>query len=166
MARECLTRVLFFSLILLLGGAGESSALGRESFDRIVDFSVTIKTLSQMPPAQEADFLKSGKLFLLNGTVTGILFVNPDEEGFSVRVELVSGEWLGLEEVKSYRCTVSFKGKEYFGFFPRRLPQNPTADMIAVNDRILVVARALQRASGEKGEPAWLLEGFHIRRLR
>ena len=107
-----------------------------------------------------------GKLLLLNGTVSSLNFVNPDKEDFLMQMELVSGEWIGLEDVRSYRCHIIFKGPEFHRIFPRRLPKKPSSYMISANDRILVAARALNQIQTETGEAIWRLEGFHVRRIR
>ncbi len=140
-------------------------SLDRKDFDSIVDFSVTIKTLS-LYGKTDPSYIHTDKLFLLNGSVSGISFVDPKKENFAVRVELIYGEWVGLEDVKSYFCTVIFQGPEFYSLFPRRRPKNPSPDIISPNNRVLVVAKVINRVTDESGEPHWLLEGFHVRRIR
>ena len=154
---------LLITILIILPGALHS--LDRKDFDAIVDFSITIKTLN-LHGETDPSFLDTDKLLLLNGTVSSISFVNPKQENFVVQVELVSGEWVGLEEVKSYNCTVIFQGSEFYRLFPRRRPKNPSPDMISANNRVLVVAKAQNRVTNEAGELHWLLEGFYIRRIR
>jgi hypothetical protein len=161
-------RRLFFAFVFLLTvllGPG-LSALSRDDFNRVVDFTVTIKSLSEVPKEKEAEFLKASKILLLNGTVASLSFLNPEEDRFSVQVELISGEWEGLEAVKSYRCAVIFQGSQYFRTFPARPPRNPDPSVVAPNNRILAVVRPIRIITGEDGRPLWLLEGFFVRRLQ
>lgn len=137
-------------------------AFDRQDFDRIADFSVTIKTLAGL---SEAGAL-SGRLLLLDGTVASMQFPEAAESPFAVELELAGGEWIGTEEVKIYLCRVRFRGQEYARRFPRRTPRAPGPGEIVVNDRILVVARLAGRAKAEDGTPLWVLEGLLVRALR
>jgi hypothetical protein len=157
-------RMICLLFILLI--PGNLFAYDQADFDRIVDFSLTLKELNRLPAAEIPAFLAGGKLLLLNGTVAGVSFIDNSEENFQVAVELVSGEWLGLEDVRSYRCTVLFRGSRFFPLFPSRAPRNPEQDFVSANDRILVAASALDKISTDGGEVIWLLEGLHVRRLR
>ena len=137
-------------------------AFDRQDFDRIVDFSVTIKTLAGL---SEPGGL-SGRLLLLDGTVASMQFLDPEEASFAVELELAGGEWIGTEDVKIYLCRVRFHGPQYFRLFPRRAARNPGPSQIVPNDRILVLARLAGRAAAEDGTPLWVLEGLHVRPLR
>jgi len=155
--RNKLGWILAVALVL----ASPLCAFDRQDFDRIADFSVTIKTLAGL---SEAGAL-SGRLLLLDGTVASVQF-EPPESPFAVELELAGGEWIGTEEVKIYLCRVRFRGQEYARRFPRRTSRAPGPGEIVVNDRILVVARLAGRAQAEDGTPLWVLEGLHVRALR
>jgi len=127
---------------LLLLGARRVGAL--EDFDAVVDFSVTLKALAGTDEAAARAYGLKDRYLLLDGTVTAIQFLEPDEERFRAQVELVAGEWIGLEEVRSYRCYLLFQGRRFFRLLPRRAPRSPDASLILPNDRILVVARPLR----------------------
>jgi hypothetical protein len=157
-------RMICLLFILLLPAS--LFAYDQGDFDRIVDFSFTLKELNQLPPPQVPAFLDAGKLLVLNGTVAAIRFIDNDEQSFQVEVELVSGEWLGLEDVRSYRCLVLFQGSRFFPVFPRRPPRNPSRELVSANDRILVTAKPLGKVSVGGDEALWLLEGLHVRRIR
>jgi hypothetical protein len=137
-------------------------AFDRQDFDRIADFSVTIKTLAGLAEAGPL----AGRLLLLDGTVASMQFLEAGEGSFAVELELAGGEWIGTEEVKIYLCRVRFRGQEYARRFPRRAPRAPGPGEIVVNDRILVLARLAGRARAEDGTPLWVLEGLHVRALR
>jgi hypothetical protein len=151
-------RILAAALLL----ASPLYAYDRQDFDRIADFSVTIKTLAGLP----APGALSGRLLLLDGTVASMQFLDPEEASFAVELELAGGEWIGTEEVKIYLCRVRFRGPEYFRTFPRRAPRNPGPAQIVPNDRILVLARLAGKTRAEDGIPLWVLEGLAVRPLR
>jgi hypothetical protein len=152
------------ALALLLAFPLSLGAYDRQDFDRIADFSVTIKTLAGLSEGQARGL--SERLLLLDGTVASLQFLDPEEASFSVEVELVGGEWIGTEDVKIYRCRVLFRGPGYFNRFPRRAPRNPSPAQIVPNDRVLVVARLAGRAAAEDGTALWVLDGLHVRPLR
>jgi hypothetical protein len=156
--RNTLGRILAVALLL----ASPLYAFDRQDFDRIADFSVTIKTLAGLA---EPGAL-AGRLLLLDGTVASLQFLDPEEASFAVELELAGGEWIGMEEVKIYLCRVRFRGGEFFRIFPRRAPRSPAPDQILPNDRILVLARLAGRAVAGDGTPLWVLEGLRVRPLR
>jgi hypothetical protein len=151
-------RILALALLL----ASPLHAFDRQDFDRIADFSVTIKTLAGLSEPGRL----SSRLLLLDGTVASLQFLDPEEASFAVELELAGGEWIGTEEVKIYLCRVRFRGPEYFRLFPRRAPRDPGPAQIVPNDRILVLARLAGRAAGEDGAALWVLEGLAVRPLR
>jgi hypothetical protein len=160
---KCAYRSAVVTCLLLLG-ATFAGAL--DDFDSAVDFSVTLKALSGIDEAAARVYGLKSRYLVLDGTVTGIQFLNQEEEGFQAQMELAAGEWIGLEEVRSYRCYVLFQGRRFFRLLPRRAPRSPDPSVVVLNDRVLVVARALRLVQEEGGEPVWLLEGLHARPLR
>ena len=94
--------------LLLAAAVPAAFGLSRADFDRVVDFSVTLKDLSAVADGREP--LPSGKLVILNGTVSDVNVISKDEGSFRVRIELITGEWIGTEDVKSYTCYVDFTG--------------------------------------------------------
>ncbi len=156
----------FIAALLLLSVAAVLPAIDDRDFDAVADFSVTVKTLSQLDEEAAGAYGLMDRFLLLDGTATNILVLDPNEETFLAQVELVYGEWIGLEEVRSYSCWVMFSGPRFFPVFPRRVPRNPPPGVIQPNDQVLVVARALQLVELEGGEVVWVLEGIHARTLR
>jgi len=153
-----------FILALLLGFPLCLSAFDRRDFDRVADFSVTLKSLAGLSESQARRL--GGRLLVLDGTVAYLQFLDPEQASFAVELELVGGEWVGTEDVKIYRCRVRFNGPEFFRRFPRRTPRDPTPEQIVLDDHLLVVARLAGRTTAEDGTPVWVLEGLHARGLR
>jgi hypothetical protein len=156
------------ALILLISAALAAPILAydREDFDRVVDFAATVKTLDGMSTAQAREKGLLARLVLLDGTVAALQFLDAEEASFAVEMELVAGEWVGLEDVKIYRCRVRFQGPAFFSQFPRRAPKNPDSSVVVLNDRVVVVARAVARGEDGAGQPLWLLRGLHVRPIR
>jgi hypothetical protein len=155
-----LVPVLAAVLVLL---APALCAAPRSDFDR-VDFGVTIKDLAAAAAGERP--LTQGRIFLLDGTVTTVTIVDKEEGSFRVRVELMSGEWIGREEVKSYTCLVSFSGPEWFTVFPARPPRTVPPGVVAPNARVLVAARPLGIVTEPDGKKAVSLEGLALRILQ
>jgi hypothetical protein len=153
-------------LLLLAVAAPFRVCAAGEDFDNVVDFSVTLKSLSGLDEAGVRAYGLTRRYVVLDGTVASVQVLSSKEESFEVQVKLVSGEWLGLEEVRLYECLVRFQGGSFARLFPARVPRNPDPELIVPNDRVLVVARIAGRAQGEDGRPVWVLEGLRVRPLR
>ncbi len=133
-----------------------------DPFDR-VDFSVTLKDLAAAAAGERQ--LPQGRLFVLDATVTALTFLDAEKASFRVRAELMSGEWIGLEDVKSYSCLVTFSGPDWFRVFPAKPPRNPPHGVVTPNARVLVVARPLGVVSERGGPRVVSLEGLALRLL-
>ncbi len=153
------------AVLLLLVALPVGLAAQANAFDRVADFGITIKTLTRIGPREASAYQLDQRYLILNGTVAGLTFVSAERDTFAVEVELVSGEWIGLEEVRSYRCLVRFEGPEFYATFPRRAPRNPAGPIVTMDDRVLVVARAVSVEQTESGEYLWVLRGVHVRLL-
>lgn len=157
---------LWAPLVLALLAPAAAFAISKTELDRVVDFSVTVKTLDRLDLATARDYRLDERFLVLDGTVTTIEVIDPDETRYQVVVELVSGEWIGLEEVRSYRCLVLFSGPEFAGVFPRRAPRDAGPRVITPNDRVLLVARLLEPVALDGEQSVWVLEGVYARPLR
>ncbi len=154
------------AVLVLLIWAPAVFSIDAGDFDAVSDFSVTIKTLSRLDEATAAAYGLMDRFLLLDGTVTNILVLDANEESYLVQVELVSGEWIGLDEVRSYSCWVLFSGPHFADVFPARVPRNRPPGVITSNDTILIVAIPLQTVEIAEGETAWVLQGIHVRPLK
>ncbi len=148
-------------LVLLLAAATGIPALSRADFDRVVDFSVTLKTLAAVAEGKAP--MPGGRMLLLSGTVSDINVLSKDDAGFRVRVELIAGEWIGLEDVRAYACYVDFSGAEFSRIFPARPPREPTPGVVALNSRVIVVGTPVDIVTSALGQKRVLLRGAYIR---
>ena len=146
--------------LLLLAAAGALAAT-RADFDRVVDFSVTLKTLAAAAAGTQP--LPTGKMIMLTGTVSSVTIVNKDPATFQARIELITGEWFGLDDVKAYSCYVDFSGQEFFATFPARAPAQPGPDVVLQNARVLVAGRAVTVVTTPLGDKRVVVDGASIR---
>jgi hypothetical protein len=135
--------------------------LSRADFERVVDFSVTLKDLAAVADGRES--LPSARIVILNGTVSDVDVISKEEGSFRVRIELITGEWIGTEEVKSYTCYVDFNGPEYFRTFPARPPKVLAPGTVAINSRVIVIGRPIEVTKTPMGEKRVLVEGMFVR---
>jgi hypothetical protein len=147
--------------ILLLAGPAFLHALSRADLDRVIDFSVTLKSLATA--ADSGSPIPAGKTVLISGTVSDVNIITKDQAGFKVRIELITGEWIGTEDVKAYSCYVEFTGAEYFALFPARPPRVASRDLVTQNSRVLVVGRVVDVTTTPLGAKRVLLDGAYIR---
>ena len=149
-------------VLLACGLVGISApAQTRAAFDRIVDFSVTLKTVSAAAAGEAA--LPANRLLLLEGSISEIVVLDNRPGTWKVRVELMAGEWIGVDEVRGYRCWVTFAGPGYADVFPAEVPDEPTPDYLPLHSRVLVLARALSPAVTPLGEKVMTVEGLAVR---
>jgi hypothetical protein len=149
---------------MMLFCASLASAATRAELGGVVDFSVTLKTVAAAAQGQAA--LPADKFFILVGTVTEVVFLDKDPQSFSVRVQLLSGEWIGKDDVEGYTCYVTFTGSRFGHLFPAKATEDSPADIIVVNTRVLVVARSSGTTLSPEGVKTALLEGVEIRAIQ
>jgi hypothetical protein len=149
------------AVVFLLSGSVLLSAVPHSDFDRIVDFSVTLKGLAAAATGSVP--LPTGRMVFLSGTVDDVTILDATEATFKVRIEMITGEWIGVEDVKSYACYVEFSGSEFFKTFPARAPRTATPGVIASNSRVLVVGKPVGIVTTPLGAKQVLVDGAYIR---
>jgi hypothetical protein len=147
----------FAALFLCLAGVLLPS-LEKENFDGLVDFSLDIKAISKIIQDPGFDLSAHGRAVIFDGSVAGIEVINPDPAEFAAEIELVGGEWEGLEKVSLYRVFVYVQGPE----FARRLSgESPGA--IARHNRVLVAGTIAGAYEDETGALYALILAYHVR---
>jgi hypothetical protein len=158
-----LRRIVF--ALILCGLAGPlAGAQTRAAFDRIVDFSVTLKTVSAA--AEGKAVLPADRLLLLEGSISEVVVLDDRPQSWKVRVELMTGEWIGVDEVHGYRCWVTFTGPSYAAAFPAEPPDESSPAYLPLHTRVLVLARAVGSVETPLGEKVMVLEGLAVRESR
>jgi len=150
--------------LLFAGAAQAAIGLTRADFERVVDFSVTLKDLAAA--AEGTESVPAGKFVVINGTVSDVNVIDKEQASFRVRIELITGEWIGTEDVKSYSCYVDFNGPEFFKAFPARPPRVAAAGTVVINSRVIVVGRPVEVTKTPLGEKRVLLQGIFVRAVQ
>jgi len=149
------------ALVLALAAPAVLSSQSLASLEKVVNLAATIKSLSEQ--VAKGDYEAPPKFVVLNGTLDSVF--ETDEKAATVVIELVTGEWIGLEDVKSYHCLIRFEGAEYLKSFPVTPPRNPGPEVFAKSARLLIVAFPVSVVELADGRLLWLLDGVYLRRL-
>lgn len=155
----------FFCFIFLFFSFNLLFSLTPTDFDRIIDFSITLKELDQSLTSGRTSAVPKDKYVILHGTYANFSILNADEANYKVRIEMIIGEWFDIDEVKSYRSIVQFTGPEFSRYFPQKKRRGQT-DSIDLNSRIIVVAKAIEPIKAIDGKTVWLLEGLYVREIK
>jgi hypothetical protein len=147
--------------LLLAASAPGAPALSGADFERVVDFSATVKTLAA--DAARGTMPTSGRLVMLDATVAEIAVLDAEPARYRVRLDLMSGEWVGTDEVLGYHCYVDFSGPRYAEVIPARAPREPGPGVVVPRLRLLVVALPRSIVTSPLGEKRILLDGLALR---
>jgi len=137
-----------------------------ETFDRLVDFSITLKDLNLLSEARLKEIINDKKLVIINGSVASILIINKEENNFAAELELIQGEWEGIEEVKIFRCIVRLNGAHFAPRLQVQRSREKHPDAIELNSSILVVGKLVEIKNQPNESPLPVLEGIYIRQIR
>ena len=159
-----MNKLVWIGIVIIAVGSQGALCDSADEFNRIVDFSITLKALGETLDSSRVSSVDREKLVILHGTVSSIAFLDTKKASYTVQLELVYGEWLGLEEVRSYRGRVTFRGPQYVNRIPRRVPADAGLDVIQGNSRVIVIARVVEPVVTALGERMWQLDGIEIRR--
>ncbi len=153
-----------FLALLALAFVPRAMALSQADFERLVDFSTTVKSLAAdaaagVVPARD-------RLVVLDATVAEIAVLDGAEASYTVRLDLMSGEWIGAEQVLGYHCYVDFAGSRYLPVIPAKAPRNPEPGVVVPRARLLVVALPRGVVTAPLGEKRILLDGLAFRVIK
>ena len=149
-------------LLPMLGAALFSQ--NRYDFDSRVDFSLTLKELNALIEKGRTGAAPTQKIVILSGTLSNIAFLDETTGSYAVQVELTGGEWINVEEVKSYRVLINFSGREFEKYFNKLRGPDAPAEKIEINSSVIIAAQILSTVS-YNGKTVWLLKGFHVRKI-
>jgi hypothetical protein len=151
--------------LFLLLTASLVGAITQEEFDQTVDFTISISEIVQAVEEGTVNELLGERVVLLDGNVGSINIVDPNEQSFQAEIELVTGEWQGLTEVRAYRLIVLASGPRFAPRLPSRPPRNPGPEIIELNQHVLVAARFLGVGVDPEGNRLPVFEPYYIRRI-
>jgi hypothetical protein len=89
-----------------------------------------------------------------------------DFKQFTLDIDVAISEWLGYEEVDSYRSVIRFSGYNCFGFFKRKASKVTTPGYIPVFSTIIAIVKAIKPIDLPDGTKEWLLEGIYVRNTK
>jgi hypothetical protein len=89
-----------------------------------------------------------------------------DFRKYSVLCELAVSEWIGYEQIITYRGIVRLEGFDAFRFTTRQDPDNASREYIPKLSTIVAVARADKIIKFSDGSDAWQLDGIYIRQVK
>ena len=134
-------------------------------FNSAVDFESTLSSLMQAV-VDNNPFALPDKFIIVDGAVASRVVVNGDAEQYLGEIELVAGEWIGVEKVVRYQCILQLIGPEFASAIPARRSRRPNPKEIQLNSRILVVAKATGIRENIDGEFIPVLRAFYIRSIQ
>ncbi len=146
-------------LLQLPAGAREA-----ETFDSIVDFSITLRELAEVAAEREPGSVTEQPLVVVDGYIASVVVTDDSDGSFSADIELVDGEWFDLEDVRAYRAVVVVAGEDFRERVPRRAPPSPPRDHIVAGRHGIVVAQLVEiREDEARGGRLPVLEVMHFR---
>ncbi len=83
-----------------------------------------------------------------------------------VDVDLVTGEWIGTEDVRSYHALLIVTGPESFDVFVRRRAPDPGSPVITTGAKVAALVSVVEPVELTGGTAAWLAQCHHIRAVR
>ncbi|MBN1687009.1 MAG: hypothetical protein JW852_10160 [Spirochaetales bacterium] len=136
-----------------------------EDLNAIIDFATTLRELDQIAQSGNQDALPS-KFVIIDGVVSAREVLNPDTADYVGQLNLVSGEWIGVERVVRYECILLLVGPEFASAIPARRSRSANPNEIELNTRVLAVAEAIGLYQLEDGTIVPVLQAHHIRKIQ
>lgn len=148
-------------LVVVFFNTGVLFAAPAPDFDRIADFSITLKKLNKM--ASENDFSEiKGRYLVLDGALSSFSVIDKDPDNYTVELLLVNGEWEGVSDVHIFRSVVRLKGKEYVNMFPARRKKRGAENEIPLNSGLIILAK-LNNVINMGNVAVPVLDGYYLR---
>ena len=135
-----------------------------QEFNEIVDFETTLKELYNAATAGQITAIP-GSFYIIEGAVASRAVVRTSQEDFLGELELIGGEWDGVETAYMFRCVIQLEGPEFYAAIPQRRSRTANPAEITLNSRILIVGKLIGLRDYAGGAPIPVLRAFHIRRL-
>lgn len=135
-----------------------------EEFNDVVDFDITIRELATAAAAEDREALPD-RLVIIDGSVASRLVIDGNRDTYMGQIELVGGEWIGVEDVVTYRCFLLLEGPRFANAIPARRTRTPHPDEIPLNTRIMVVGEYLGLFDMNDGTTVAVLNAHYIRKI-
>ncbi len=156
-------RIFCSSLVILLF-CGLLFADEIDDFNKVVDFSVTLKTLNKTVSENKDDLLTGSEFIIITGSVATRQVIEKDKENFLGEIEIVQGEWIGVESVKMYKCIVQFSGSQYYSMIPARRSRKINKAEIILNSNVMIAGKFIGVREVDNLKIP-VIDGYYIRTL-
>ena len=158
MPKKLLAAVLLASIPLYIFGQSV------EDFNRVVDFDISIRELALAAAVEDREALPD-RLVIIDGTVASRLVINSNAEEYIGQLELVGGEWIGVEDVVTYRCYLLLQGPRFANAIPARRSRTKHPEEIEANTRVLIVGEYLGLFDLPDGTIVPVLNAVYLRKI-
>ena len=148
-----------FILIFLFVGTAWADAYS--SFSAAVDFNASMKDLVEKPAS-----IDPTKLYMLDGTVSGVRVIKTDPNNFYAEVDFMRAEWENLESIKTYHVVLVFSKPGFAKLIPARAPPNPNFGQIVPNSRGIAVVSFVNTVTSPRGTvtPVFMVQDYRALR--
>ncbi|MFO8064350.1 MAG: hypothetical protein ACQETQ_01175 [Spirochaetota bacterium] len=162
-------KVGIWGAVMILLSASIAFTADKADFDEVVAFEQTLKSLA-LSVRGEVDPPPEDTALIFDGIISGVRVIEPEEDGFRARIEVVSGEWRELEEIMLYKAYVEISGPDFFRRVPSRANREPSGGVLEANRRVVVAGSfagetVQEEGSDEDDPPVPVVEGFYIRTI-
>ncbi|MBI9103557.1 MAG: hypothetical protein JEY99_14180 [Spirochaetales bacterium] len=124
--------------LILLPVIGQSDV----DFHNLVDYNAKLEDLCGFVASQPSEVVDSvvqqNRIFLVTGSISSRLVLDADQETYAGEFEIVSGQWIGLEDVQMYRAVIQFHGPQYSQMIPARRSRNANPNEVPLNSFVMV----------------------------
>lgn len=155
MKRIALVCMLFVSVVAF--------AAGPDDFEAVIDFDMSLPRLYQLVQDGAYDLIDSDRYMILQGSVASTTVLDPNEESYLSLLEIVGGEWIGLESISVYRIYVLLVGPKFAARVPNRIPRDPGPEVILINSSVMVVGQFIDVLDEEDGSITPVVQAIEIR---
>lgn len=172
-------RFRFTAVLLTIGLSvlpAQDQASGRiQAFDPLnpVDFRAVYEfetslseIIDRIDDPTFTDRLFNEVVVVFDAVVSDVIVFSPDPADYYAEVEVVTGQWIGLEDVRLDRAIVFIADPALAGRVAERAPRDPDPDLILRNSKILVAGRLYQVFEDTDGNAIPAFEAYQLLRIR
>jgi len=129
-------------------------------FQKIANFDASIKDLVSNP-----EHLNSETLYFLEGTLESMDLIETAPESFYAQAQFFSAEWLGDQEIRTYKIWLIFDKASFASRIPKSPAQKADSNTITVHTKGLVLAQYLETVRLDNGELAYVFRAHDFKTI-
>ncbi|MCL2295381.1 MAG: hypothetical protein FWC36_11065 [Spirochaetes bacterium] len=161
LTKSIIPQGLLCGIILFICCSSALFAGSAPGFDNYVNFGISMRELTAHVQSGDLGPVRN-RYLILNGSFVSFTVIDNTPATYTVEIELIDGEWVGVSDVLIFRAIIVFSGREFQAMFPERRRGAPGPMEIALNSGLIVVAR-LKETREHRGEVIPVLYGYHLR---